>query len=214
LPIFRYRNYLPHLEAPNATYFVTFRLAGSIPKTKIEEWKAEKKEIIERAKLQKRPLSKYENERLDSFLSSKIEKYLDQLGEVRWLKEPAIAQLVVNALKYFDGIRYHLHAWCVMPNHVHVVFTTLSHGRKFDSDLIPILHSWKSFTAHEANKILRRNGSFWQDEYYDRLIRSDEEFSHYVEYTLNNPVQANLCKRWNDWPWSGCSEEIMRRLKE
>ena len=127
-------------------------------------------QIIQEAERQKRQLSEYEKKRLKYLFSRNIERYLDQLYGECWLKDPAIAQLTVDSLKYFDGTRYRLHAWCVMPNHVHVVFTAVSTGSKLDSDLIPILHSWESYTAHRANKILGRNGAFWQDEYYDRLI--------------------------------------------
>ena len=152
--------------------------------------------------------------RLKYLNSRRIERYLDQLYGECWLKEPAIAQCMVDALKWFDGSRYRLHAWCVMPNHVHVVFTAISGDAKFESDLISIVHSWKSYTAHQANKILGRNGPFWQDEYYDRLIRSDEEMTHYIDYTLQNPLKAKLCKNWDDWPWSGCSEQIRQILTQ
>jgi REP element-mobilizing transposase RayT len=101
-----------------------------------------------------------------------------------------------------------------MPNHVHVVFTVKSTGGELDSDLIPILHSWKSFTAHKANKLLKRHGEFWQSEYYDHLIRSEDEFSHYVNYTIQNPVKAGLCHAWREWPWTGCSEMIEMLMTE
>ncbi|PWT87523.1 MAG: hypothetical protein C5B54_12195 [Acidobacteria bacterium] len=127
---------------------------------------------------------------------------------------------VVGALKHFDGSRYKLHAWCVMPNHVHVVFTVEKNSEVADrdgvrySELIPILHSWKSFTAHEANKILQTYGKFWQDEYYDHLIRNDDDFAHSIEYTLNNPVKAGFCKLWKEWLWSGCSQKVSDLLEE
>ena len=208
----RRRGYLPHLEHPNSTYFVTFRLIGSIPHKVVESWKAERKEIREEAERHGRPLSKHEQTRLKRLFSARTEKYLDQLYGECWLKNPVIAEIVLNALKYFDGTRYRLHAWCVMPNHVHVVFTTLPTGAELQSHLIPILHSWKSYTAHRANKVLRRVGPFWQDEYYDRLIRSDNELAHYIHYTLQNPVKANLSEDWKEWAWSGCSEKVRRFL--
>jgi REP element-mobilizing transposase RayT len=212
LPILRCRKYLPHLESPDSTYFVTFRLTGSVPEKLIDSWRSERLEIIQPAEKQRRQLSKYEKERLEYLFSKNIERYLDQLHGECWLKDQAIAQLVVDTLKYFDGVRYRLHVWCVMPNHVHVVFTAISKGGKFDSDLIPILHSWKSYTAHRANKILRRQGAFWQNEYHDHVIRSDEDFAHCIDYTLLNPVKARLCQHWQQWQWSGCSEKIWRLL--
>lgn len=133
------------------------------------------------------------------------------MGEC-WLKNPEIAQLVVDALKHFGSKRYNLHAWCVMPNHVHVVFTVISTGQESESELVHILHSWKSYTAHQANKILSRMGEFWQGEYYDHLIRCDEDFGHSVDYTFENPVKAGLCTHWEEWPWSGCSPKIKELL--
>jgi REP element-mobilizing transposase RayT len=204
----RHRGYLPHLESPNSIYFVTLCLAGSIPAAVSANWRFERENIIKDAQSQKRELSVYERDKLKYLFSSKMEKYLDRHYGDCWLRQPAIAKVVVETLRHFDGTRYSLHAWCVMPNHVHVVFSAISRGMKLDSDLIPILHSWKWFTGHQANKILNRKGPFWQAEYYDHLIRSDEEYAHYIDYTLQNPVKAKLCSDWQDWPWSGCSEKI------
>jgi len=206
--LFRYRRYLPHLEIQNSSYFVTFRLAGSVPLKVIENWKSEREEILKLALSNRRSLSEHEKQRLKFLFCAKIDDYSDKGRGDCWLENPGIAQLVVNALRYFDSQRYNLHAWCVMPNHVHVVFTVISDGAETDSDLDRILHSWKSFTSHEANKILARSGTFWQSEYYDHLIRCNEDFGHCVEYTLQNPVKAGLCSHWDQWPWSGCSEKI------
>jgi len=212
--LFRQSRYLPHLERQNGTYFVTLRLAGSVPKLIIEGWKSEREDIQQNAKRQNRQHTKYEKERLNYLYSKRIENYLDEGYGDCWLKNPKIAQLVIETLKYFDRKRYSLHAWCIMPNHVHVVFNVISTGPESLSDLSPILHSWKSFTAHKANIILSREGKFWQDEYYDHLIVSDEEFAHFVHYTLNNPVKARFCKDWFEWRWTGCSEEIRGLLAD
>ena len=71
-----------------------------------------------------------------------------------------------NALLFFDGARYAIHAWVVMPNHIHVLFTPTPGWSLSD-----ILSSWKSFTAKEANKVLLRSGQFWHEDYFDRFIR-------------------------------------------
>jgi REP element-mobilizing transposase RayT len=189
-------------------------LTGSLPQAVLNGFRSERLAIQSNAKQQQRELSKYEQDRLKYLYSEKIEKYLDELHGDCWLRNPEIAQVVVDALKHFDKSRYHLYAWCVMPNHVHVVFKAISSGGKLDSDLIPILHSWKSFTAHKANKLLKRNGEFWQSEYYDHLIRTEDEFSHYVAYTLDNPVKGKLCNKWHECPWTGCSDEIKAKLEQ
>ena len=155
--ILRYRRYLPHLEFPNSTYFVTFRLEGALPQSVLENWRFERVQIQKQTERQKRQLTEYEKKRLKYLFSRKVEEYLDQLYEECWLKDPAVAQVVVNTLRHFDGSRYVLHAWCVMPNHVHVVITAISKS-KAASDLIPILHSWKSYTAHKAIRFYKELG--------------------------------------------------------
>ena len=79
-----------------------------------------------------------------------------------------------------------------MPNHVHVVFRQLA-----DHTLAGIVHGWKSYTAKEANRLLRRTGVFWQREYYDHLVRDEADFRRIVRYVLENPKEAGL----RDWPW-------------
>jgi REP element-mobilizing transposase RayT len=93
---------------------------------------------------------------------------LDRGWGACWLKDDVVARLVEDAFLKFDGIRYRLHAWTIMPNHVHALFTMLP-----GATLGEIVGSWKRFTAREANKHLGRTGAFWQTEYWDRFIRSE-----------------------------------------
>jgi REP element-mobilizing transposase RayT len=88
-------------------------------------------------------------------------------------------------------------AWCVMPNHVHAVFTVLP--TKCPSD---VLHSWKSYSAHAINRRLRRRGTLWERESFDHVIRSIEHFAAFVNYVEQNPVAAGLCAAAADWPYS------------
>ena len=105
---------------------------------------------------------------------------------------------MVNALRYFHGQRYELGPWVVMPNHVHAIVRPL--GTHL---LDEIVKSWKGFVGREANKLLNQSGkAFWAREYYDHLIRDDEERSRLADYVHDNPVKAGLCGRWEDWPWS------------
>jgi len=138
----------------------------------------------------------------------KIETYLDTNTGCCWLKDSRIAALVANALRFFDGQRYDLHTWTIMPNHVHVLFT-LYESFKLSS----IAHSWKSFTAKEANRLLSRSSSFWQPESFDRLIKSQRQMEFTIRYILNNPVKAGLCGEVFGWPWTGCSAEIQDMVK-
>lgn len=188
----RSRGRLPHWEKENGIYFVTFRLADSLPKKIVESIKQEKLQTEKILEKLERDLSNEEKTRIDWLFSQKVDEYLDnEYGECH-MRQPRIAKIVADGLKHFHNQRYHLYAWCVMPNHVHVVFRTLQKNK-----LDKILHSWKSFTANEINRILDRNGQLWQIEYYDHLVRDGEEFERIIKYVLNNPAKAGL----KNWQW-------------
>ena len=167
--------------------FITFRLHDSVPASVIEQWKlelrwheglaADSKEAVE--------------------LRKRIERYADSGYGACYLRDERIAQLVQDALKYFDGKYYRLIAWCIMPNHVHVLI------QMKDVSLSKIIHSWKSYTAKEANKLLGRKGQFWAPDYFDRYIRDEKHYHATVNYILYNPVKAKLVSKPEDWPWSG-----------
>ena len=125
--------------------------------------------------------------------------------------------MIKEAVIHHDRSRYISHVCCIMPNHVHWILTperqkgmTKLDSRRF----IPIIQKFKSFTAHQANKILSRSGSFWSREYYDHRIRTSEEFNRLIQYTIQNPVKARLCTHWKDWPWTFCSKTLTELLAE
>ena len=195
---FHARGGLPHLKREGAAYFVTFRLAGTLPKEVLLKLKAEREVILVQALAAKRPLTWPEQEELFRWYASRVDKHLDAGHGECWLRQPAIADLVSGALKFHVGVRFELHEWTVMPNHVHAVLRPLP-GWTLSS----ILKSWKGHTAREANKRLRRTGTtFWQTESYDHLIRDDEDLHRCRHYTIMNAVNAGLCARPEDWQWS------------
>ena len=115
------------------------------------------------------------------------------------LGRPRVAEIVQNSLLYFEGERYVLQAWCIMPNHAHVVVTP------FDGhEVSTILRSWKSYTANPINRLLGRRGTLWERESFDHLCRKEESVTRFVEYTLSNPVEAGLCGTPEDWRFSSC----------
>ncbi|MFA7486121.1 MAG: class I tRNA ligase family protein, partial [Phycisphaerae bacterium] len=195
--------YLPHGTKTDATYAVTFRLADSLPLEITEQWRAEKERIFSNATLQNRNLTLNEQQELLRLHSDKIESYLNAGHGQCYLGEPIIAETVTNALKYFDGQRYDLIAWVVMPNHVHVIL------KPYDAvELSDILHSWKSYTANKANELLGRTGDFWNIEYYDHLIRDEKDFLNQINYVLSNPSKAGL----ENWSWVGAKTNNHRHL--
>ena len=127
----------------------------------------------------------------------RIEQALDRGHGASWLADMRIGNLVERAILHFDGTRYRLHAWTIMPNHVHVIATPLG-----EWTLAKITHSWKSLTATQANALLDRTGTFWAREYFDRAIRDEAHYANAIAYIVMNPVKAGLCKRPEEWRFS------------
>ncbi len=172
----------PHYDAPHLTQFVTFRLADTLPQERLREWKEE---------LAAGRIS-------DAQYRQQAEDWLDKGMGSCWLKDERIAHLVQDALLHFDGIRYSLHGWVIMPNHVHVVFSPHEPHRLAD-----ILHSWKSYTAKQANRLLGHTGAFWQEDYFDRFMRDESELNDTLTYLAYNPVVAGLSATPEQYPFAG-----------
>jgi len=215
-----YRRHLPHWQPRDAVLFVTFRLKNSLPYEVIELLR-EKRERLKVA-LHSLPEAERAKQNIldEQYYFDKWEEYLNkaEFGP-RWLSQPEIAGIVKEALHYRDGKVFDLHAYCIMSNHVHVVFEPLSNSRgcksEWHSDLQPlelfkIMQSLKRHTARQANIVLKREGAFWQDESYDRVIRDNDEYIRTVNYVLENPVKACLVSRWNEWQWIYCKPELFK----
>ena len=199
---FHFRGQLPHLKRQGATYFVTFRLADSLPAAEVLRLKHERDSLLTEALDHRRPLSWREEQLVVAWYSDRVEKLLDAGPGACWLNRHDIAELVAGAVKFFEGQRYDLPAWVVMPNHVHAVVQPRSGQR-----LSEILHSWKSYTATQANRLLGRSRErFWQKESFDHWIRDEAECHHWTTYVENNPVKAGLCAGPEDWHWSSAGE--------
>jgi putative transposase len=172
------RGYLPHFDSPETVQFVTFRLADSLPRDRIEA-------------LRSMP---------DAMLQA--DRELDAGWGACWLGNAEVATLTQETLLHLDGERYRLLAWCIMPNHVHVVVETLE-----GHPLSGVVKSWKSFTSRRANACLGRTGTFWEADYFDRYMRNEDHLMRTIEYIENNPVKAGLVDKAADWPWSSASWE-------
>ena len=194
---------LPHWTQQGGIYAVTFRLADSIPAAAAQALKVERAAIRMRAEAQSRELTPVELTRLHKLHEAKVDSWLDQAHGECWLRRDDIATLVADALGHFDGDRYQLLAWCVMPNHVHAVVQPLA-----GHELPQVVHAWKSFTAHRINEMLHRSGAVWQDEYYDHLVRHADDLVHCVNYAWSNPDHAELV----NWKWRGRDDERVEQL--
>jgi putative transposase len=169
--------HLPHLDAMEQPLFVTFRLHGSLP-----------------------PGRTFPKE---SMSSGKAFVCMDRLLENHrsspmYLQAPNIAQCVVDAIQQGGSSSYILHAWVVMPNHVHLLITPRS-------DVPRLLQKLKGSTARQANQLMGRTGPFWQEESYDHLVRNSKEFGRIESYIVRNPVQAGLVQSAEEYPWSSAS---------
>jgi REP element-mobilizing transposase RayT len=177
------RGYLPHFDGKAIPQTITLHLADAVPLKVVERWQRQLNHLTDEHKL--------------VIMQQRIDKYLDQGHGDCLLKIPSIADLVQESLLKYDGDRYKLFAWCVMPNHEHSFMT-----RSETCELEDIMQAHKSYTAHEANKILQRKGQLWMVEYYDRMIRNQDHFYNAIRYIENNPVKARLCSQPSDWPFS------------
>ena len=185
------RGYLPHCDRIGYLQSITFRLADSLPQ-----------EVLKRLELEIACIKEAQRE---IYRRKSIEKYMDSGMGCCALRHPAVADIMQNTLFTFDGVKYRLIAWCIMPNHVHVLIEPLI-------ELGKIVQSWKSFTGRW---VMRRNAelglgvpgkSFWMREYWDRYIRNEEHLHKVIEYIHQNPVHARLCTCPESWRWSSARE--------
>lgn len=210
---FFYRN-LPHWHPPNATYFVTFRLAGSLPLETLEALHRER-ELAEhklRASLQGEAL-RDEVYRLSKRMFARYDDLLANSKGPRWLADERIARIVQDEIHSLHPDTYHLIAYCIMPNHVHLLidlqdipepkplkegqhYTALSHAMKL----------LKGRTGYACRKQIGGHGPFWQRESYDHVVRNSRELENIIRYILNNPVKAGLVREWHEWPYSFVQE--------
>jgi putative transposase len=167
------RGYLPHFDAPEVVQTVVFRLTDSLPRHLIDARRQTPKTALA------------------------VDVALDRGAGACWLKEPKLAALTEQALLHFDGKRYFLLAWCIMPNHVHAMLEMRREHRLGDQ-----VRSWKTYTARRANEHLARKGPFWSADYFDRFVRDQQHYENAINYIEYNPVKAGLARSAELWPWS------------
>ncbi|MEN9990467.1 MAG: hypothetical protein RLZZ224_169 [Verrucomicrobiota bacterium] len=195
--------HLPHWYQEGRTYAITFRLHNSLPQSVQQIYLQEKsrlEKVLDNAvKNQQGPLIQKTRREIADLYSQHIEKILDQGNGDSYMKDDAIAQIVSDSITHFDGIRYDLAAWCVMPNHVHLLIKP-----KHEYELPEILQSIKSFSAKKANQMLKKSGAFWQQDSYDHVIRDEDDFWNQYSYIKHNPSKAGL----KNWKWQGAKEIV------
>jgi alanine racemase len=171
------RGYLPHFDSDAVIQMVTYRLADSLPRHVAERLAEETDTIKGNAAYRRR-----------------MERYLDAGYGECLLRDSRIARMVEESLLYFDGKRYEIQAWVIMPNHVHVLVRVYAPYLLSD-----VVKGWKSFTARKINEYLGRKGTVWQKEYWDRYVRNERHWGQAVAYIHENPVKAGLIPSAEDW---------------
>lgn len=229
-----YKRNLPHYLPLGYAFFVTFRLANSLPLHIINKLQEQHKNNINRitgiisksAKLE--TYNEYQQKYFEEF-----DSWLDRYEESpKWLADERIITIIKGIIHSLDEKEYDLIAYTIMPNHVHIVFRPIidrdssrspqqnaanNDTNAQGNDMNVVLHNKKTSivtetlrrikgsAARECNKILNRSGSFWQHESYDHVVRDSDDLNRIVEYVLNNPIKAGLCSKWEDWKGSYCN---------
>ena len=214
----RTSTFLPHWRIPGATYSVTFRVKDSLPASVLKEYEQKKSILLDQIAQEKLRAGSRDatdslrklHAKIQSLTESIIEPALHAADGPQPLADPAMAGMMVKALQHFDGDRYDLLAWSVMPNHVHALITP-HEGHELEK----ILQAMKAHTAKEANRMLGISGTFWQEEYYDHIVRNGEDLKHQVAYILGNPGKGRASGEWTGSVFdvgTGCPDDGLGRI--
>jgi type I restriction enzyme R subunit len=187
---------LPHWSQAGTITFVTWRTWDSIPEKVLREWQAERNRWLRHQNID--PVANDWEARLRQLdakliqecrllLSDRWNDHLDECHGACVLRNPKLAKIIADGLLFFDGDRYEMTDFVVMPNHVHLLAAFPD-----DASLLKQCESWKHFTATKINRILGRTGRFWQQDGFDHLVRSSEQFEYLRRYIANNPSRAGL----------------------
>jgi type I restriction enzyme R subunit len=187
---------LPHWQQAGTVAFITFRTWDSMPREVLDRWAAERAdwmtrrlpgwERVEWQAAQDR-LTPADRTTLLRLTASRWNDDLDRCHGACPLRRPECSRTVADSLAHFDGDRYALFDYVIMPNHVHVLAAFPEPGAMRKQ-----CESWKHFTARNLNRMLGRSGRFWEEDCFDHLVRSAEQFGHFRRYIAENPVRAGL----------------------
>ena len=189
------RGYLPHIDIDGASQFITWRQDDALPIAVIARWKEELKEL---------PDDKRKKE-----LASRIEKYCDEGHGSCVLANALAARATETVLLAHHASLYVLHAWVVMPNHIHVLVTP---GKQIS--LGKLTKQLKGASARDVNKAIGQSGILWEADYFDRYMRDDKHYNATLKYIEWNPVKAKLCADPKHWTWSSANPVNRQRLED
>ena len=150
----------------------------------MRKWKADKEIWIES---HPKPWNEEIETEFHRVFSLEMDLIMDRGHGSCVLRKPDIRAILEESFRNFDGIRYEMHSWVIMPNHVHILLS-MKEGMKLEK----VVATWKNYTATRINRVLGLQGQFWQKDYFDRMIRDWEHFSRVARYIRKNPVKAKI----------------------
>ena len=186
---------LPHWEVTDGRYFVTIHLAGAIP----QEGEDRIRELAQGYEL----LARNDDDcrlQLQRRIYAEMECWLDRAESVSHLREPPVAQMVVEAISFRHNRTWNVLEYVVMPNHVHLFIEVI------DGELKRTVEQFKRWTGHSGTALVADSRErFWQDEWFDHWSRSEEQDERIIEYIRQNPVKAGLVDDYREWPYGSWS---------
>jgi len=212
-----FRRNLPHYHLPDATYFITIRLAGSLPRAVVmrlqQEYEEEQRRLARQFSGEALRAARYQAQKRHF---GRVDRLLDQaLHGPRWLARPDCASIVMQTIHALAPEQYHLHAFCLMSNHAHLLIDQQGvpeppprRDGKHYTALSRAMRLLKGRSGALCNRVLGRHGAFWQHESYDHVVRNEREFERILAYIVNNPVKAGLVSDWQDWPYTYINPDL------
>ena len=193
------RGNLPHWLVADHAYFVTIRLADTIPKLVLTELQTER-DALAKANANEEALTELARRQFQM-----VERCLHVVDNSRdWLTRPGVPELVLANLNWLEKQRgWHVYAATVLANHMHLL---LRNNEGHSAELLEDLGQYKNYAAKQVNRILGRTGAFWAREGFDHWCRDEAKVIGVARYICANPVKAGLVKAWTDWPWTRCVE--------
>ena len=193
------RRTLPHWLVADASYFVTLRLAGTLPKAVIEVMQRERESVMETEDV-RHELAQRQFVQIERLLDGDASNRLD-------LTVPEVARMCLANLDWLRKRGWRIFAATVLGNHVHLLLRS-ENGRS--RELLAELDQYKGFTGREANRLLGRQGRFWARDQFDHWLRDAGKFDAVVRYIARNSVKAGLVADWREWPWTILEEPLKR----
>lgn len=177
---------IQHWNQCDCVQFVTFRLADSLPQSKLQEYRNRRDEWLNK---HPKPWTVSEQEEYDNVFATAIDKWIDAGYGECLLKDKRVRDALEEVIMHSNGQRYEIYAFVIMPNHVHVLMTP-----REDNVVQTIVSAWKSVSSHRINEMLNRSGTVWERECFDHLVRSTESFNAILRYIEDNP--RNMPAEW------------------